>query len=147
MIRFCLPLVCCAAVVHATLLDSRESVTLDSAEMARIWQEVRDGKPAAPASGDAWLAAMQAEDEELARVLLLAWLQQLNPQAPMVEFAADYASVLQLHRRALAGNPAACATLAAGYRSGCVGRLVLPVSELKARWFEQRAVHAGNLPG
>lgn len=150
MIRAGLPLMCCVAVAQASLLDGSEPVTLDSAEMARIWQEVRSGKPAAaaaPASQDAWQAAMLAEDEELGRVLLLAWLQQHNPQAPLASFAADYAHALQLHRCALAGNPAACAALAGAYRSGSLRCLVLPVSEQKARWFELRAVHAGNLPG
>lgn len=147
MIRAGLILICGAAVAQGALPDDSEPVTLDFAEMARIWQEVKDGRPATPADQDAWQAAVQAEDEELARVLLLAWLQQHNPQVPMAVFAADYARVLRLHRLALSGNPAACAALAEACRSGFLGRLMLPVSEQKARWFEQRAVHAGNLPG
>lgn len=136
-----------AAAASANLLDSNSPVTLDSAEMARIWQEVKTGKKlAVPQSGGSWQAAMQAEDAELARVLLLVWLQQQNPQIPMAGNAAAYAHALRLHLGALAGQSAACSELAQAYRSGLLGALALPVSEAKARWFEQRALNAGNLP-
>jgi hypothetical protein len=46
----------------------------------------------------------------------------------------------------LRGNGAACAACAVAYRAGQLGELVLPVSEQKARWFEQRALVAENLP-
>ena len=143
-----LALLLVAAVgASASLLDDNTPVTLDSAEMARIWQEVKTGqKAAAPQSGDSWQAAMLAEDAELARVLLLAWLQQQNPQISMAGNAAAYAHALRLHLGALAGQSAACSELAQAYRSGMLGLLALPVSESKARWFEQRALSAGNLP-
>ena len=87
-----------------------------------------------------------AEDAELARVLLLAWLQEKNPALSMAAHAQVYADAVALHRRALAGQPAACAALAAAYRSGSLGALQLTPSEEKARWFEQRALSAENLP-
>ncbi len=134
-------------VVSASLLDGTEPVTLNQTEFSRIWQEVKSGAPQAPAAGaDTWQQAMLAEDEELARVLLLAWLQEKNPALPMAAQAQAYAAAVALHRRALAGHPAACASLAAAYRAGALGALRLPLSEEKARWFEQRALGADNLP-
>lgn len=136
-----------AATAQASLLETREPVTLDTAEFSRIWQEVKQGVPSEPqASADAWQSAMLADDAELACVLLLAWLQQQNPQLPMAQHAQLYAEAVALHRRALAGNPAACVTLAAAYRAGSLGNLQLPVSNEKAHWFEQRALRVENLP-
>lgn len=136
-----------APVAAASLLDGTEPVTLDQAEFSRIWQEVRSGAAPAPAAAaDAWQQAMLAEDAELARVLLLAWLQEKNPALPLAVHAQAYADAVVLHRRALAGQPAACAALAAAYRSGSLGALQLPPSEEKARWFEQRALSAEHLP-
>ena len=143
---FLLPCVV-VAVAQASLLDTREPVTLDTAEMARIWQTVRTGKPALQAAGgDTWQAALLAEDAELGRVLLLVWLQRANPQLEIGAHAREYAGAVALHRQALAGMPAACVALAAAYRSGQLGILTLPQSEARARWFEQRALSAENLP-
>lgn len=142
-----LPLVL-LATAQASLLESREPVTLDTAEFSRIWQEVKQGLPSAPqTAADAWQTAMLADDAELARVFLLAWLQQLNPQLPMAQHAQVYAEAVRLHRRALAGNQAACAALATAYSAGSLGALQLPVSNEKAHWFEQRALRVENLPG
>lgn len=136
-----------APVAAASLLDGTEPVTLDQAEFTRIWQEVRAGAAPAPAAAaDSWQQAMLAEDAELARVLLLAWLQEKNPGMSLAAHAQAYADAVALHRRALAGQPAACAALAAAYRAGSLGALQLPPSEAKARWFEQRALSAENLP-
>ncbi len=134
-------------VVSASLLDGTEPVTLDQSEFSRIWQEVKSGaSPAPAAAADTWQQAMLAEDEDLARVLLLAWLQEKNPGMSLAAHAQAYADAVALHRRALAGQPAACAALAAAYRSGSLGALQLPPSEEKARWFEQRALSAEHLP-
>lgn len=144
--RFCLFL-CCAPLLASSLLDSAEPVTLDPAEMARVWQSVRSGKVETPQPvADGWRAAMLEQDEELARVLLLAWLQQQNPPLGLDAAAKAYAQAVSLHRQALRGHAAACAACAAAYRAGQLGELSLPVSEQKARWFEQRAIVAGNLP-
>jgi hypothetical protein len=131
----------------ASLLDSEEPVTLDTAEFSRIWQDVKSGQtaPSLPA-GDSWSAAMLAENAELARVLLLVWLQQQNPRIPMAANARVYADAVALHFRALAGQPTACAAIAAAYRAGHLGGLFLPPAEQKARWFEQRALIQENLP-
>lgn len=136
-----------APLACASILDGTEPVTLDQTEFSRIWQEVRTGAEPAPAAAvDLWQQAMLAEDAELARVLLLVWLQEKNPALPMAVNAQSYADAVVLHRRALAGHPAACAALAAAYRAGSLGALQLPPSEAKARWFEQRALGAENLP-
>lgn len=134
-------------VAAASLLDGSEPVTLNPAEFSRIWQEVKSGaSPAPAAAADTWQQAMLVEDAELARVLLLVWLQEKNPGMSLVAQAQAYADAVALHRRALAGQPAACASLAAAYRAGALGALRLPLSEEKARWFEQRALGADNLP-
>lgn len=134
-------------LASASLLDGAGPVTLDQAEFSRIWQEVQSGAaPGDAAAAGSWQQAMLAEDAELARVLLLAWLQEKNPAVPMAAHAQAYADAVALHRRALAGQSAACAALAAAYRSGGLGILQLPRSEEKARWFEQRALSAEHLP-
>ena len=135
-----------APLMAASLLDGAEPLTLDAAEMSRIWQEVQTGTSprALPTSG--WQEAMLEPDAETARVMLLAWLQRANPQLEIGAHAREYAGAVALHRQALAGMPAACAALAAAYRSGQLGILTLPQSEAKARWFEQRALSAENLP-
>ncbi len=144
--RFCLFL-CCAPLLAGSLLDSAEPVTLDPAEMARVWQSVRSGKvETSRPVADGWSAAMLEQDEELARVLLLAWLQQQNPALGLDAAAKAYAQAVSLHRQALRGHAAACAACAGAYRAGQLGELSLPVSEQKARWFEQRALVAENLP-
>lgn len=145
----CLLPIVLVATARASLLDSTEPVTMDSAELARIWQEVKSGVKSAPAqpAADAWQQAMLAEDPELMRVYLLAWLQKLNPQLPMAAHAQVYADAVALHRRALAGRAAACAALAAAYSTGSLGVLQLPLDMKKAHWFEQRALRVENLPG
>lgn len=146
MRRIFLLLCVVVAVAQASLLDTREPVTLDTAEMSRIWQEVQTGTSprALPTSG--WQEAMLEPDAETARVMLLVWLQRANPQLEIGAHAREYAGAVALHRQALAGMPAACVALAAAYRSGQLGILTLPQSEAKARWFEQRALSAENLP-
>lgn len=142
LLPFLLPSIACAS-----LLDGGDPLTLDQGEFSRIWQEVRSGVVSTsklPAT--TWQRAMLAEDAEVFRVLLLAWLQQHNPQSSVEDYAPAYADAVALHRKALAGQPAACAALAAAYRAGHIASLGLPQSEEKARWFEQRALIVENLP-
>ena len=146
MMRHFYLLLCCTPLLAGSLLDSAEPVTLDPAEMSRIWADIRGGSAESGPVTDGWRAAMLEQDEELARVLLLAWLQQQNPALGLDAAAKAYAQAVSLHRQALRGNAAACAACAAAYRAGQLGELVLPVSEQKARWFEQRAIVSGNLP-
>ena len=146
MMRHFYLLLCCSPLLAGSLLDSAAPVTLDPAEMSRIWGEVKGGKVASSPVSDGWRAAMLEQDEELARVLLLAWLQQQHPALGLDAAAKAYAQAVSLHRQALRGNAAACAACAAAYRAGRLGEVSLPVSEQKARWFEQRAIVAGNLP-
>lgn len=134
-------------LLASSLLEKSEPLTLDQTEFSRIWQEVKTGVSAPQDSHHSlWQQAVLAEDDELGRVLLLAWLQQLNPQCGLAACAGDYAAAVSLHRSALAGNSGACAALAAAYRAGKLGALSLPQSEEKARWFEQRALLAEKLP-
>lgn len=136
-----------APLMAASLLDGAEPLTLEAAEMARVWQEVSQGvREESVSRQDAWYSAMLEVDAELARVLLLAWLQQQNPHTPLLEAARDYAEALQLHFNARNGLAEACVRLAACYRAGQLGKLALPASEAKARWFEQRALSEENLP-
>ena len=146
MMRHFYLLLCCTPLLAGSLLDSAEPVTLDPAEMSRIWADIRGGSAVSGPVTDGWRAAMLEQDEELARVLLLAWLQQQNPALGLDAAAKAYAQAVSLHRQALRGNAAACAACAVAYRAGQLGELVLPVSEQKARWFEQRALTAENLP-
>lgn len=134
--------------VQAALLDADAPVTLDPVAMADAWQQVKNGAPASAPSSctGAWQSAMLEQDEEVARVVLISWLQQQNPLLPLEGNAPTYASAVRLHRLALQGHAGACSALAAGYRSGKLGALALPVSEQKARWFEQRALHQDSLP-
>ena len=135
-----------APAAYASLLDTDSPVTLDATEMSRIWQEVRSGVPSASARGaDNWQSAMLAEDTELTRVLLLAWLQEQNPLMPLAAHAKDYAEAVSLHMKAMCGWREACKTLALAYRVGQLGALQLVVCEQKARWYEQRAVTIENL--
>ena len=144
MKRVILPLLLGAPLAAASLLDGTEPITLDQGAFTRILNEVRGGNVAAPGSG--WKAAMLAEDAELMRVLLLVWLQELNPQAPMGAHAQAYAAAVRLHLDARAGRAAACASLAQAYRTGELGDLQLPACEEKARGFEQRALVSDCLP-
>lgn len=143
---FLMLLACVSQLAPAALPEGDTPVTLDAAEMSRIWQEVQTGASprALPTSG--WQEAMLEPDAETARVMLLVWLQRANPQLEIGAHAREYAGAVALHRQALAGMPAACAALAAAYRSGQLGIFALPQSEAKARWFEQRALSAENLP-
>ena len=135
-----------APVAYASLLDADTPVTLDTGELSRIWQEVRSGaSSSSPAAGDVWQSAMLAEDAELTRVLLLAWLQEQNPLMPLAAHAKDYAEAVSLHMKAMCGWREACKTLALAYRVGQLGALQLAVCEQKARWYEQRAVTVENL--
>ena len=146
MMRHFFLLLCCTPLLAGSLLDSAEPVTLDPAEMSRVWAAIRGGSAESGPVADGWRAAMLEQDEELARVLLLAWLQQQNPALGLDAAAKVYAQAVSLHRQALRGNAAACAACAVAYRAGQLGELVLPVSEQKARWFEQRSIVSGNLP-
>jgi hypothetical protein len=148
MMKALLPLMLLAVPgLASSLLEEQQPLTLDQTEFSRIWQEVKTGVTAPqPARHSLWQQAVLAEDTELGRVLLLAWLQQQNPQCELVACAGDYAAAVSLHLSALAGQPAACVALAAAYRAGQLGVLCLPQSEEKARWFEQRALIAEKLP-
>lgn len=73
---------------------------------------------AAAAEGKRWQAVQQAAGTPLMAVLLLAWLQELNPLHTMAEHPALYAAALGICERAFAGQAADVALLAKALRSG-----------------------------
>lgn len=139
---------CVVPLVQASILDDTAPVTLDPGAMSRAWQAASSGAhpEQTAATGGAWQAAMLQQNPELQRVQLLVWLVEQNPLLPLAAHPQDYAAAVALHIGALAGQPAACASLAEAYRAGRLGLLSLPHCEQKARWFEQRALIAEKLP-
>lgn len=109
--------------------DWAESVTLDPDACAEIWQQVQSGgkrgvagapfePTAAAAEGKRWQAVQQAAGTPLMAVLLLTWLQELNPLHTMAEHPALYATALGICERAFAGQAADVAQLAEALRRG-----------------------------
>lgn len=105
------------------------SLTLDPAVMEEAKRAVFNGEEAllpttsvvsehANADVALWQQAMDASGTELMPVYLLALLQKLNPDKPMVEHADVYAEALRLHMLASAGNRTAKKQLAAALQSG-----------------------------
>lgn len=105
------------------------SLTLDPAVMEEAKRAVFNGEEAllpttsvvsehANADVALWQQAMDASGTELMPVYLLALLQKLNPDKPMVEHAEAYAEALRLHMLAAAGNRTAKKQLAAALQSG-----------------------------
>lgn len=104
---------------------SSGSITLDASEMERARQAVFGGdgmlQPAATPTehpAERWSRAMAAAGTDLMPVLLLALLQELNPQLTMAEHPVIYAEALKLHRLAAEGDSSARALLAAFLESG-----------------------------
>ena len=92
--------------------------------------------PAPQSVAEQWIAAMDAAGTELHPVLLLALLQRLNPDKPMVEHAEAYAAALRLHTLAAAGNKQACTELADSLVSGQLrcGLCLFVDSSLSTKW-------------
>lgn len=113
----------------ALLPDASAGVTLDEEAFASIRADMKAGRPAAEADGDAalWRKAMNAAGTEARDAMLLCLLLRLNPQLAPEPALAELIALLQLHTRAAAGQPEACAELAEALRSGLWHRLRLPV--------------------
>lgn len=105
------------------------SLTLDPAVMEEAKRAVFNGEEAllpttsvvsehSNADVALWQQAMDASGTELMPVYLLALLQKLNPDKPMVEHADVYAEALRLHMLAAAGNKTAKKQLAVALQSG-----------------------------
>ena len=105
------------------------SLTLDPAVMDEAKRAVFNGEEALlptksvlpeqeNAEAALWQQAMDASGTELMPVYLLALLQKLNPDKPMVEHAEAYAEALRLHMLAAAGNKTAKNQLAAALQCG-----------------------------
>lgn len=109
--------------------DFGASVTLDPDACAEVWQQVQQGGRSrvsgaafAPSEAGAnmkrWQAVQQSAGTPLMPVLLLAWLQELNPLHTMAEHPNMYAAALGICERAFAGNVAAREQLAEALRRG-----------------------------
>lgn len=110
-------------------MDWDGSVTLDPNACAEAWQQVSGslkqnmaGTPFSPSTSTQeakrWQAVQQAAGTPLMPVLLLGWLQELNPLTSMTEHPTLYADVLELCAQAFAGQREACMQLAKALRSG-----------------------------
>lgn len=119
----------CGVAATAQGVEWDEAVTLDPDACAEVWQQVQrggerpvSGVPFMPtqetAESKRWQAVRQATGTPLMPVLLLAWLQELNPLTPMAEQPTRYADVLGICEQAFAGNRAAAQQLAAALRVG-----------------------------
>lgn len=119
----------CGAAAMAQGVEWDDAVTLDPDACAEVWQQVQRGGerpvagvPFAPtpetAESKRWHAVRQAAGTPLMSVLLLAWLQELNPLTPMAEQPKRYAEVLGICEQAFAGNYAAAQQLAAALSAG-----------------------------
>lgn len=126
-----------------------QSITLDIGEMETIKQQVFGGAVVPPRadvpkvedqSAQRWVQVMEAAGTDMMPVLLLAMLQELNVASPLAAHPREYASALELHRLAAAGNAQACATLAQALRSGMLpSGLLLFRNEGLAVWLEERS--------
>ena len=124
-------------------LAAAQSITLDPAELEAAKQRVfgtgglTHQRVASPPE-QRWLQAMAAAGTDMQPVLLLALLQELNPQTPLSANPEAYASALTLHREASAGKTSACTELALSLRCGVLaGGLFILRSEALADRVEQ----------
>ena len=124
-------------------LAAAQSITLDPAELEAAKQRVfgtggLTHQQEASLPEQRWLQAMAAAGTDMQAVLLLALLQELNPQTPLAANPEAYASALTLHREASAGKTAACTELALSLRCGVLaGGLFILRSEALADRVEQ----------
>lgn len=149
MPRFFLFLIAAAPLWAESLpdfLSDGAAVTLDDEAFAAVRQEMQLGKPAeqaapqAEAPAAAWRAAMNAPTPEERAVRLMVLLAELNPDLPPSSHASLYIEALQLHTRALAGDPAACQALATALRGAKLsGALALPQDAASADKLTQRS--------
>ncbi len=119
-------------------LAGAQSITLDPEEMETIKRQVFGEGATLPERAplpleQRWSQAMAAAGTDMQPVLLLALLQELNPQTPLTGNPSAYAAALKLHREAAAGNAEACEQLAQSLRCGILpGGLFILHSETLA---------------
>ncbi len=104
----------------ALLPDASAGVTLDEEAFASIRADMKAGRPTAEANGDTalWRSAMNAASTEARDATLLCLLLRLNPELAPEAALPELIALLQLHTRAVAGQPDACAELAQALRGG-----------------------------
>lgn len=114
--------------VSSLLPDASTGVTLDEEAFASIRAEMKACRPTAGMSSDvaAWREAMNATSTEARDATLLCLFLRLNPELNPEAALPELIALLQLHSRAVAGQPEACTELAQALRSGTWHRLHLP---------------------
>lgn len=131
--KFLLPVVvglsfCCAeeASDWSNLLpDASGGLTLDDEALEAVRTEMR-GEPPVSADVALWRKSMNAESTEARDATLICLLLRLNPGLAHEAALPELISLLQLHSRAVAGHPEACAELAQALRLGMWRQLCMP---------------------
>lgn len=126
----CLPL-CTAEETtdwSALLPDASAGVTLDEEAFTSIRADMKAGRPTPEANHDValWRRAMNAASSEERDATLLCLILRLNPELSSESALPVLIALLQLHSRAVAGHPDACAELAQALRSGAWRNLHMP---------------------
>lgn len=126
----CLPL-CTAEETtdwSALLPDASAGVTLDEEAFASIRADMKAGRPTAEENDDTalWRSAMNAASTEARDATLLCLLLRLNPTLSPESALPELIALLQLHTRAVSGQPEACAELAQALRRGVWHNLHMP---------------------
>lgn len=114
--------------VSALLPDASAGLTLDEDAFESIRADMKAGRPTGEAKGETalWRRAMNAASTEERDAMLLCLILRLNPEVKPEDALPELIVLLQLHSRAVAGQPEACTELAQALRSGMWHRLHLP---------------------
>lgn len=112
----------------ALLPDAATGVTLDEEAFASIRADMKAGRPTPEARDEValWRRAMNAASTEERDATLLCLILRLNPELKPENTLPELIALLQLHTRAVAGQPDACAELAQALRSGAWHKLHMP---------------------
>lgn len=132
----CLPL-CTAEETtdwSALLPDASAGVTLDEEAFVSIRADMKAGRPTPEAHDEValWRRAMNAASTEERDATLLCLILRLNPELSPESALSELIDLLQLHTRAAAGHPDACAELAQALRSGAWHKLHMPLDSESA---------------
>lgn len=120
--------------VSALLPDASAGLTLDEDAFESIRADMKAGRPMGEANGEValWRRAMNAASMEERDATLLCLILRLNPELSPESALSELIDLLQLHTRAAAGHPDACAELAQALRSGAWHKLHMPLDSESA---------------
>lgn len=112
----------------ALLPDASAGVTLDEEAFTSICADMKSGRSTAErdSSIELWRRAMNAASTEERDAMLLCLLLRLNPALELETALPELIALLQLHTRAAAGLPEACAELAQALLCGAWRNLHMP---------------------